>query len=78
MRLAQSVAFHSVMSFSQNRCLPDLLRLLIMPDFLLFFQKIMAELRLTYKVGSPTAYVASETSFYNSRQNPMFVDILRA
>jgi hypothetical protein len=39
------------MCFSQSRCFPDLLTLLDMPDLLLYFQKIMAERGLTYKVG---------------------------
>ncbi|MGA2224888.1 MAG: hypothetical protein ABSH41_10640, partial [Syntrophobacteraceae bacterium] len=34
-----------------SRCFPDLLTLLDMPDLLLYFQKIMAERGLTYKVG---------------------------
>ena len=39
------------MCFSQSRCFPDLLTLLDMRDLLLYFQKIMAERGLTYKVG---------------------------
>ncbi len=42
-----------MMCFSRNRCLPDLLRLLIMPDLLLCFQKIMADFKFGYKAGFP-------------------------